>query len=275
MLPNLVVIGARKAGTTSLYHYLRAHPDIGMPREKELDFFVAERNWRRGREWYERLFPDDTSVRGEASPFYTSLPRYRGVPERMAALLPDARIIYLVRDPVERLLSHYTMDIWMGRERRSLAEVVRDEQGQFVVESRYWMQLEPYLTRFPADQILVLDAAALLHRRANTLRRVFAFLEVDESFTSECFADIHMSRPAHRRRRGAAGAVETLNRTLGKATTFDLIKRAPAPLRRVLTSELKPAVLEAGQRRRLEALFAEDARRLRGFTGLELATWSV
>ena len=275
MLPNLVVIGARKAGTTSLYHYLRRHPDIWMSREKELDFFVAERNWRRGRAWYERFFEADCAVRGEASPAYASLPRHPGVAERMAAMVPEARIVYLVRDPVERLLSHYAMDVAIGRERRALDDVARDEAGAFVAEGRYWMQLEPYLERFPAERILVLDAEELLRRRARTLRRLFAFLGVEEGFTSEGFAEVHMRRPARRRRRPAAAAVNALNRGLGKARSYELRQRVPGPLRRLLTSELEGPELGAAQRRRLEGLFAEDVARLREFTGSELGTWSV
>src|SRR4051812_36085465 len=99
MLPNLIIIGAARAGTTSLYHYLRSHPEIWMSPEKELYFFVEDHNWKRGIEWYERHFPAGTPVRGEASTFYTHFPIRPGVPERIAALLPSAKLIYLVRDP--------------------------------------------------------------------------------------------------------------------------------------------------------------------------------
>ncbi len=275
MLPNLVVIGARKAGTTSLYHYLSQHPDVWMAREKELDFFVAERNWRRGRGWYERFFPVDTAVRGEASPAYASLPRFRGVPERMAALVPGARIVYLVRDPIERLLSHYAMDVAIGRERGTLREVVRAEGREFVAEGRYWTQLEPYLERFPAERILVLDFADLRDRREETMRRLFGFLGVDEAFTSPRFAEVHMARPQRRRRRPAAFAVRTLSRGLGKARAYRLRRRTPAVVRRALTRRLELPALDPADRARLAALYAEEVARLRQLTGLALASWSV
>src|SRR5436190_1843341 len=157
-LPNLVVIGAKKAGTTSLYHYLDSHPDISMSREKELDFFVAERNWPRGPGWYRRHFNADVAVRGEASPYYTALPTHRGVPARMANVVPEARLIYVVRDPIERLVSHYHMAIATGRERRPLRAAVADfSESWYVAHGRYWMQLEPYLRRFAPEQVLVVD----------------------------------------------------------------------------------------------------------------------
>ena len=103
MLPNLIVIGAPKGGTTSLHHYLGAHPDVFMSRRKELGLFDRE-DWRDRVEWYERQFPDrPRGYAGESSPAYSMHPTVAGVPERIHELLPDARLIYLVRDPVERL----------------------------------------------------------------------------------------------------------------------------------------------------------------------------
>ncbi len=82
-LPNLIVIGGLKCGTTSLHHYLNLHPEIGMSRPKELNFFVEELNWELGADWYRGHFPADVAVRGETSPHYTNRPRFEGVAERM------------------------------------------------------------------------------------------------------------------------------------------------------------------------------------------------
>src|SRR5687767_4299497 len=97
-LPNLVVIGGLKCGTTSLHHYLNLHPEVEMSRPKELNFFVAELNWPLGPEWYASHFSGGTSVRGESSPHYTNRPRFEGVAERMRSVLTDARLVYMVRD---------------------------------------------------------------------------------------------------------------------------------------------------------------------------------
>src|SRR5688500_19574724 len=90
-LPNLIVIGGLKCGTTSLHHYLNLHPEVAMSRPKELNFFVAELNWPLGAEWYGRHFERAAAVRGETSPHYTDRPRLEGVAERMRDLVPHAR----------------------------------------------------------------------------------------------------------------------------------------------------------------------------------------
>src|SRR5437016_1007207 len=108
-MPSFIVIGAQKAGTTSLDSYLRTHPQVAMSSVKETNFFVEERAWGKGRRWYEGLFDaaGTATAVGEASPTYSMFPLFAGVPERMARLLPEARLIYLVRDPIERIRSAY------------------------------------------------------------------------------------------------------------------------------------------------------------------------
>ena len=83
MLPNLVVIGAQKCGTSGLHYQLSLHPEIWMSRPKELNFFIEERNWSRGQDWYRHCFDARAKVRGESSPNYTAYPQHLGVPERM------------------------------------------------------------------------------------------------------------------------------------------------------------------------------------------------
>src|ERR687891_2907647 len=140
MLPNLLIIGAQKWGTTSLHAYLDLHPDVHMSAEKELDFFIADRGWRNGPDWYARRFRDDAAVRGEASPNYTAWPVWDGVPERAASLVRGARLVYLVRDPIERLESHYLQRRLQDGERGDVATVigdVHDPRNLFVARSRY------------------------------------------------------------------------------------------------------------------------------------------
>src|SRR5918996_3904116 len=128
-LPNLVVIGGLKCGTTSLHHYLNLHPAIHMSRPKELNFFVAELNWSLGTDWYASHFRADAAVRGESSPHYTNLPRFAGVAERISSVLPDAKLIYMVREPVDRALSNYLHNVAGGDGRRALGEGLPDPGG--------------------------------------------------------------------------------------------------------------------------------------------------
>ena len=87
-LPNLIIIGGLKCGTTSIHHYLGLHPEIQMSKPKELNFFVEELNWDLGLDWYASRFDDRFEVRGESSPHYTNLPRFEGVAERIQRALP-------------------------------------------------------------------------------------------------------------------------------------------------------------------------------------------
>src|SRR5205085_10467190 len=103
VLPNLIVIGAAKCGTTSLHRYLDLHPEVAMSKTKQLHFFTEKENWGRGLAWYESHFDTPAQVRGESTPAYSAWPVHRGVPERIARVVPDTRLIYLVRDPVERV----------------------------------------------------------------------------------------------------------------------------------------------------------------------------
>jgi hypothetical protein len=183
-LPNLIVIGGLKCGTTSLHHYLNLHPEIAMSRPKELNFFVEELNWPLGPGWYAGHFDPDAPVRGETSPHYTNRPRFEGVAERIRETAPEARLVYMVRDPIDRLLSHYVHNVGGGYEQRSLDEALAGSGGSYVDRGRYAFQLEPYLKAIGDERIEIVSQDELSGERDATLRRVFSFLGVDEDFTS-------------------------------------------------------------------------------------------
>jgi hypothetical protein len=187
-LPNLLVIGGLKCGTTSLHHYLNLHPEIEMSRPKELNFFVAELNWPLGRDWYTTHFRPDAEVRGESSPHYTNRPRFEGVAERIRSLLGEPKLIYVVRDPIDRMLSHYLHNVGGGYEERQLADALSDPQSSYVARSRYAFQLEPYLESFGPERIQVVSREDLKRDRPATMRHLFSFLDVEETFTSDQFA---------------------------------------------------------------------------------------
>jgi hypothetical protein len=188
-LPNLIVIGGLKCGTTSLHHYLNLHPEIGMSRPKELNFFVAELNWDLGVDWYANHFSASDEVRGETSPHYTNEPRFSGVAERMSQTLgPEARVVYLVRDPIDRMVSHYLHNASGGYERRGIDAALSDPDGAYVHRSLYASQLEPYLARFGRERVEIVTREELRDQRERTMRGLFAFLGVDEGFSSPQFS---------------------------------------------------------------------------------------
>lgn len=187
-LSNLIVIGAMKCATTTLHRYLDAHPDIAMSEPKELNFFGGPPewlggNWHRGVEWYAAQFRPEAPVRGETSPGYTS-PSYPEAAERMAQIVPEVRLVYMVRDPIERAVSQYLHHRAEGTERRPIEEALLDPQSQYLARSRYHARLEPYLARFPRAQILICAQEDLLERRQATLRELYGFAGVEDSFRS-------------------------------------------------------------------------------------------
>ena len=150
-----------------------------MPAHKEPNFFVAEYNWDRGLAWYKRLFQLGNSAQavGEASPRYTMYPIHTGVPQRIASTLSQPKLIYLVRDPIERMVSHYLHLVAKGTIRESFEETVRNDPW-YLTTSRYGLQLSSYLDHFPPEQILVVVSEQLRDNRQETLAHVFDFLGV-------------------------------------------------------------------------------------------------
>ncbi len=197
VLPDVVVIGAMKCATTAVHAYLDTHPSIAMSRPKELNFFNGPPRtppgdgsswwrcgqWHRGLDWYARHFDPEAPVRGESSPAYTS-PSYPEVPARMAQVIPDARLVYLVRDPVDRAVSQYAHHRRDGAEHRPLSEALLDEDSQYLARSRYAERLRPHLQHRPGAQILVVVQERLRDRPREELRRLFDFVGVDADWWS-------------------------------------------------------------------------------------------
>jgi hypothetical protein len=183
-LPTFFLIGAMKAGTTSAYHYLGAHPEIFVPSVKEPDFFSVEANWRRGVDCYAALYARGAGMtaRGDCSPSYAMRGEYPEVAARIAALVPDARVMLLVRHPIKRIVSMWVHHVFTGRERRPLAHAVR-EDPRYVETSRYAWQLDPYLAAFPRERVFVAGAEALRRRRTETVKRLWAAAGVNPRCT--------------------------------------------------------------------------------------------
>lgn len=191
-LPDFVVIGAAKAGTTSLHFYLSLHPEIFMSTPKEVRFFVdcapPRGTWSNGLGWYRSLFRSDKRLCGEASTQYSQHPFFDGVAERMHSVITEAKLLYLVRDPLERVYSHFLMGRRKGKWRDSFADFIASEEADFVIQtSCYASQLRRYLAFYARDRILVVKSADLETQRAATLRRIFSFLGADAEFSSPLF----------------------------------------------------------------------------------------
>lgn len=271
MLPNFLIIGAAKCGTTSLHRQLRAHPDVFMPggRWKEPTFFSdhSPGRWSRGLEWYESLFSDwrGEQAVGEASTSYTKAPYHAGVPERIARVLPDVRLIYMVRDPVDQIISHYLQLVFFNHLRHSFEDAVRRE-GVLLETARYATQLQPYRARFPEAHLRIVPFDRYVRDPEREARALCRFLDVDD--------DIDL--PLDRARNASAG--RRLMRPLHSARVYRVAQKVlPLPARRLFDRTLtrplprpdRSAPIVDEIRERLEP----EIRELEAMTGLNLAHW--
>jgi sulfotransferase family protein len=278
-LPNLAVIGAQKCGTTALNYYLDLHPEIAMSRE--VGFFVERQNWSRGVEWYRRLFDATAPVRGDHSPNYTMYPHDLGVAERMQAVIPDAKLIYMVRDPLKRIEAHWVHNYAQRRDRGDFVRTIMHPNATYLVRSQYFMQLGRFLQHYDRSQILVLEQQDLLERRRVTLRRVFEFLGVTPDFEHPGFDSLRHQTRRKRRASKIGRSVQALRHTrvgshlprpfwsalfaLDRLGTGDFTLRRPIE-RPNLKEILEPEILDA---------LRDDAKRLQEFTGRRFESWSI
>lgn len=180
MLPDFVIIGAGKTGTTALARYLSAHPDIFIAPQKEVNYFSFR--YFEGPSWYAANFEGATPGQrvGEASPQYTRHPSIPNCAPRMAETIPDAQLIYVLRHPIHRIRSHYQMLVERGREERPFDRAVR-ENPVYMEASSYAHQLGLYLEHYERDAILLVASERLRIDRAAEFGRVLEFLGVDPS----------------------------------------------------------------------------------------------
>lgn len=194
-LPTFITIGAMKGGTSALHGYLREHPQVSMSKPKETDFFCRPGHGGHDLDWYRACFAETGEQYGESSPNYTKRHQHDGIAERMHAVLPDIRLIYLVRDPIDRAVSHFLHNVAKGRVRREeFATYFDDLDNRALLTSRYDYQLEPFVEAYGLQRILTVASEDLLTDRAAALRRVFTFLNVDPDFSSPKFdAEDHVT----------------------------------------------------------------------------------
>lgn len=205
VLPDFVIVGAMKSGTTSLYHYLASHPQVVPPQRKEVHFF--DKAYRKGEDWYRRHFPlrvtmqrTSGSITGESSPYYLFHPL---APTRMHRTIPEAKLIFLLRDPVERAISHYFFMRRFGEEERDLMGAVREdaeiieeegaklEKGKiytsykhqmfsYVERGKYYDQMKRYESLFGKSKMKVVESEKFFNKTKEVFGEICKFLGIDE-----------------------------------------------------------------------------------------------
>lgn len=181
--PNLFIVGAMKAGTSSLHEYLAEHPDIFMSTPKEPSHFSQQISYSKGDQHYLNLFKNAKGyqVIGESSTQYAKAPRIQGVPERIHDFNPEAKIIYIMRDPIERAISHYWFNWRNHGEKRSMLNAFKQDSS-YIDFSHYAMQLFLYAKVFDWSRIKVLTTEELNTNSISTIQDIYKWLGVNDQF---------------------------------------------------------------------------------------------
>ena len=289
--PRLFVVGAPRAGTTTLYNLLSRHPDVHMAPKKEPGFFHL---YGQGRPWsgpgdragvgrlerYARLFRGGEGARlvGEASTVYLYSPR---AAERIARCVPDPRIIAILRHPVDRAFSNFMQHVMQGRERvGDFAEALGRARGRLAAGwSPFWdyagmglygRQLRRYYDVLPASAMLVLDYDELVGDTDRTLRRICAFLGMRHVPLAAPAGGLNASGvPRHRAANAVLQQVRRGAQYLPRALRF----RTEAWLERLVRQNLRRQPLAADLRARLAESFWRDSEEAGRLTGIDVRGW--
>jgi hypothetical protein len=283
-VPNFLIIGAHKAGTSSLHQYLQQHPEVFLPALKEPRFFSYDpdevdaeptpyawgprvhpvRTWNE----YLDLFTPVTTERaiGEASPCYLNHPR---CPSRIKQALPDVRLIVSLRDPLDRAYSGYLMAVRDAGETRPFADILFGQRTAWHDNLVYYDACQRYLECFPKAHLKFVRAETLSAQPANLLKDIFAFLEVDPAFEPDVSTRFNQGGVPRSRR---------LYRILNDREVRRLGLYIPAPfrsaLKRVKQASLRePPALDSTIRARFIELFREDILRLQDLLAMDLSDW--
>lgn len=184
-LPDFLIIGGAKSGTTTLYQYLCRHPQVYMSTPKEPDFFSVDTQYAQGINWYSSLFNEakPEQVCGEASTTYSRWQQHPQAAERIAEALPKVKLIYIMRHPVDRAYSFYVHKQKEGRrhQQKSFAtfEQTIEHQNEFLDSSYYFKQITKFLQFFPQESFLFLLMEDLVQQPVNTVKTTLDFINVD------------------------------------------------------------------------------------------------
>jgi len=264
MLPNFLGIGVQRAATTWLHDCLSEHPDVFVPAEKELRFFNNQ--FEKGMDWYESKFEfrKSESAVGEITPLYM----HTAPISRIHECLPTARIIVILRDPVDRAYSAYRLlnEKFKGM---SFEEACKSPRGEFLSRySLYADRLREVYEMFPEDRVKVLLYEDISAEPNRVLAEVYEFIGVDPRFRA--------AEPDKRTNRIIAPTIQSVLRKSGMGWTIRLVKASPLGnvIRKWSLRETQnPSVRETAFRDKLRTTFVEDICQLEQLVHRDLAKW--
>ena len=297
-MPNFLIVGAAKSGTTSLYQYLKQHPEIYMSPVKEPRFFAFEgaapdfagpgddrenRTTITTLEEYQKLFEGVTAERaiGEASPPYLYIPQ---TPQRIARHIPAAKLVAILRQPADRAFSNYLDKRSSGDEPHDEFSRALDDEPQRIAENwsfswhyaargYYHRQLRPYFETFPREQIRVFLYEELETDAAAVVKEIFRFLEVDDTFVPNVDVRYRVSgKPKSAQVHRALRSSSTIKSVVKKALPKSI--RAATKARLQASNTVRQRITPE-DRERLNSVFREDIEQLQALLDRDLSHWLV
>ncbi len=275
-LPDFLIIGAMKAGTTSLHSYLGKHPEIHTSELKEINFFSSEDKYIKGIHWYKKHFITDKRIKGESSQGYSRAHMTKNVPEKIHETIPNVKLIYILRDPVERIISHYyetvSQDTYILK--NFVSAIIKNPNNNWVKTSSYYWQLEKYLLFFKRDQFLFITSEELKKSKLNTLNKVFTFLGVEE-INDESIFDFERNTRSEKKK------YLPIVKKIGQSKLGTLI---PISIKRKMKhnwlaqkfgkKKINKIPFSENDKSKLRDILSPDVEKLKKYTGNDFSDWS-
>jgi len=280
--PDFLIIGAMKCGTTSLHDYLGKHPEIFTTTPKEIHFFTENKFDEDKIEEYYINFKSEKKIVGTSPQNYTKYhkPEFSGVAARLKHYLPNVKLIYLVRDPLKRIVSHYNESQESGSSPSvGLNETLfRDNNHHYIRTSEYYNQLSQYLPYFKKSQILILSLEDLQSNRLQVLNKVFNFLGVEELDNFSLF-DYSLNKSGDKRRNSMFwsfiyGFYQYLPTAFKQLKLLQGIKKNKF-LNKLTKTHIKKEELSEDAVNMLTKRLHSDANKLREWAGESFEEWTV
>jgi hypothetical protein len=266
--PDFIIIGAMKCATSTVHDQLSMHNSFFMTTPKEPNFFSDNEIYAKGFEWYGSLFAraDAGQFKGESSTHYTKLPGYRETVKRMSEYCPDVKCIYIMRHPVDRLVSHFIHEWTQGVVSCDINEAVF-RHPELIEYSRYNMQIEPYLKTFGHRSVLPMFTERLRDNPLRELHDIFDFLGVREK--PVWHPDI-ISNISSERLRACAWRDTIVNNPILRSLRRTFVPKSVRTRIRKLWAMQKRPVLDPETEQNLEVIFNRDLSLLGQKLGLDL-----
>lgn len=282
-LPEFFLIGAAKSGTSSLFGYLIRHPKIFIPEIKETEYFSQKSIFSRGEEWYRHLFLEakKSQLCGDASTTYSRWPHTLDAARLIAKSVPDAKLIYIMRHPVDRTYSHYAHHMRLGIT-MSFEEAL-EKDDIYIDCSMYMPQIERYLKYFSKESFIFLFQNDLWDNPRKVIENITEFLDIRMAgFEKEDVVRKNVSGPDHfirsktterLRKMPGMGFVARLLPEGMKNNMYRFLKHSSVGRRLEAQHQLVPMKPET--REHLINIFETPNKKLEEFLGVELPTWRI